>query len=116
MTGFGYDHGEAWSQNMEFFKHFTDVSRGVRRLGSAAVDLCHVALGITESYHEFYLKPWDVCAGGEQIDPVAPAAASERPLLTALLPLSLSFSFSFLTTTTTTVMGMPTTATRSSHG
>ena len=63
VTGFGYDHGEAWAMNMEFFKHFTDVSRGVRRLGSAAVDLCQVALGITESYHEFYLKPWDVCAG-----------------------------------------------------
>ena len=30
---------------MELFKEFTDVSRGVRRLGAAAVDLCHVALG-----------------------------------------------------------------------
>ena len=63
VTGFGYDHGEAWALNMEFFKHFTDKSRGVRRLGSAAIDLCHVALGITESYFEFYLKPWDVSAG-----------------------------------------------------
>jgi len=35
----------------------------VRRMGSAAVDLCQVALGITEAYYEFYLKPWDVCAG-----------------------------------------------------
>lgn len=30
---------------MELFKELTDVSRGVRRLGAAAVDLCHVALG-----------------------------------------------------------------------
>lgn len=30
---------------MELFKELTDVSRGVRRLGAAAIDLCHVALG-----------------------------------------------------------------------
>ena len=34
---------------MEFFKHFTDVSQGVRRLGAASVDLCHVALGMHRS-------------------------------------------------------------------
>ena len=45
VTGFGYEHDEAWAANMELFKEFTDVSRGVRRLGAAAVDLCHVALG-----------------------------------------------------------------------
>lgn len=45
MTGFGYDHDEAWATNVELFKQFTDASRGVRRLGAAAVDLCHVALG-----------------------------------------------------------------------
>ena len=45
VTGFGYEHDEAWAANLELFKHFTDVSRGVRRLGAAAVDLCHVALG-----------------------------------------------------------------------
>ena len=45
MTGFGYEHDDAWAANMELFKEFTDVSRGVRRLGAAAIDLCHVALG-----------------------------------------------------------------------
>ena len=45
VTGFGYEHDEAWAANLELFKDFTDVSRGVRRLGAAAVDLCHVALG-----------------------------------------------------------------------
>ena len=63
MSGFGYDHDEAWALNMDFFRHFTHVSRGVRRLGAASVDLCQVALGLTEAYYEFYLKPWDVCAG-----------------------------------------------------
>ena len=45
VTGFGYEHDELWAQNLEFFKHFTDKTQGVRRLGAAAIDLCHVALG-----------------------------------------------------------------------
>ncbi|KAL8143032.1 hypothetical protein V2J09_016064 [Rumex salicifolius] len=63
VTGFGYEHDDAWSTNIELFKHFTDVSRGVRRLGSAAADMCHVALGIVEGYWEYRLKPWDMAAG-----------------------------------------------------
>ncbi|KAI9122589.1 hypothetical protein K1719_006429 [Acacia pycnantha] len=63
VTGFGYDHDDAWSTNIELFKEFTDVSRGVRRLGAAAVDMCHVALGIVEAYWEYRLKPWDMAAG-----------------------------------------------------
>jgi myo-inositol-1(or 4)-monophosphatase len=39
------------------------VSQGVRRLGAAAVDLCHVSLGIVDAYWEYRLKPWDVAAG-----------------------------------------------------
>lgn len=38
-------------------------SKGVRRLGAAAVDMCHVALGIVEAYWEYRLKPWDMAAG-----------------------------------------------------
>jgi myo-inositol-1(or 4)-monophosphatase len=45
VTGFGYEHDEAWSANLELFKELTDETQGVRRLGAAAVDLCHVALG-----------------------------------------------------------------------
>ncbi|KAF3450035.1 hypothetical protein FNV43_RR06114 [Rhamnella rubrinervis] len=63
VTGFGYEHDDAWATNMELFKEFTDVSRGVRRLGAAAVDMCHVALGIVEAYWEYRLKPWDMAAG-----------------------------------------------------
>ncbi|XP_078166810.1 myo-inositol monophosphatase like 1 [Carex rostrata] len=63
VTGFGYEHDDAWSTNIELFKHFTDVSRGVRRLGSAAADMSHVALGIAEAYWEYRLKPWDMAAG-----------------------------------------------------
>ncbi|EXC24757.1 Phosphatase IMPL1 [Morus notabilis] len=63
VTGFGYEHDHAWATNMELFKEFTDISRGVRRLGAAAVDMCHVALGIVEAYWEYRLKPWDMAAG-----------------------------------------------------
>ncbi|GAQ90760.1 Inositol monophosphatase [Klebsormidium nitens] len=63
VTGFGYEHDDAWATNIELFKHFTDVTRGVRRLGAAAVDLCHVALGLVDAYWEYRLKPWDVAAG-----------------------------------------------------
>ncbi|KAM3742178.1 hypothetical protein ACB098_07G051100 [Castanea mollissima] len=63
VTGFGYEHDDPWATNLDLFKHFTDVSRGVRRLGAAAVDMCHVALGIAEAYWEYRLKPWDMAAG-----------------------------------------------------
>ncbi|XP_020586351.1 phosphatase IMPL1, chloroplastic [Phalaenopsis equestris] len=63
VTGFGYEHDDAWATNMDLFKHFTDISRGVRRLGAAAVDMSHVALGIVEAYWEYRLKPWDMAAG-----------------------------------------------------
>ncbi|KAM0880644.1 hypothetical protein ACQ4PT_033436 [Festuca glaucescens] len=49
-------------------KRFMSVQRtsffpGVRRLGSAAADMSHVGLGITEAYWEYRLKPWDMAAG-----------------------------------------------------
>lgn len=63
VTGFGYEHDEPWAANMELFKEFTDVCQGVRRLGAAAVDLCHLSLGVVDGYWEYRLKPWDVAAG-----------------------------------------------------
>ena len=63
VTGFGYEHGIKWSTNMELFKRFTDDTQGVRRLGAAAIDLCHVACGKVDGYWEFDIKPWDMTAG-----------------------------------------------------
>ncbi|MCK4903607.1 MAG: inositol monophosphatase [Candidatus Marinimicrobia bacterium] len=63
VTGFGYEHSEKWSANMKLFKQFTDITQGVRRLGAAAVDLCHVACGIVDGFWEFDLQPWDTAAG-----------------------------------------------------
>ena len=63
VTGFGYDHLENWKRNMELFKHFTDITQGVRRLGAASIDICHAACGIVDGYWEYDLKPWDMAAG-----------------------------------------------------
>jgi myo-inositol-1(or 4)-monophosphatase len=63
VTGFGYEHDEAWTANMRMFKTFTDKTQGVRRLGAASVDLCHLAMGLVDAYWEYRLKPWDVAAG-----------------------------------------------------
>ena len=63
VTGFGYNHGELWQANMALFKQFTDLTQGVRRLGAAAVDFCHVACGMVDGFWEFDLKPWDTAAG-----------------------------------------------------
>nr|GMD11698.1 phosphatase IMPL1, chloroplastic [Ipomoea batatas] len=63
VTGYGYDRDDSWATNMELFKEFTGISRGVRRLGAASVDFCHVALGIVEAYWEYRLRPWDNAAG-----------------------------------------------------
>ncbi len=63
VTGFGYNHDEKWKKNMMMFKHFTGISQGVRRLGSAAIDLCHIATGQADGFWEYGLKPWDTAAG-----------------------------------------------------
>lgn len=48
---------------MEAFEHITNLSHGVRRDGSAALDLCYVACGRSEGFWEMKLAPWDVAAG-----------------------------------------------------
>ena len=63
VTGFGYEHGNLWEDNMKLFKIFTDITQGVRRSGAAAVDICHAASGKTDGYWEFDIKPWDIAAG-----------------------------------------------------
>ena len=63
IAGFGYEHGDLWEQNMTLFKHFTNTTQGVRRLGAAAVDICHVASGQADGFWEYDLKPWDTAAG-----------------------------------------------------
>ena len=63
ITGFAYEHDFRWVTNMKLFKDFTNISQGVRRLGSAAADLCYVACGKADGFWEIGLQPWDSAAG-----------------------------------------------------
>jgi len=63
VTGFPYD---AWTNpinNFAEFQRFSMRTQGVRRLGSAALDLCYVAAGRLDGFWEIRLNPWDVAAG-----------------------------------------------------
>jgi myo-inositol-1(or 4)-monophosphatase len=51
------------SPNIHFYHEFTLRSHGVRRAGSAALDLAYVACGRFEAFWEFHLNPWDTAAG-----------------------------------------------------
>ena len=48
---------------MEMFKIFTDKCHGVRRLGSAAIDICHVATGQVDGFWEYDLVSLGQCCG-----------------------------------------------------
>ena len=63
VTGFPYDISENPHSAIERFGAFLRNSRAVRRLGSAAIDLCYVANGVFDGYWEVSLHPWDMCAG-----------------------------------------------------
>ena len=62
-TGFPYDVQEKPEELVGLFGHFLGKSRAVRRLGSAAIDLCYVAAGRLDGFWEMHLGPWDVAAG-----------------------------------------------------
>ncbi len=64
MTGFPYDSWNTDQDNFANFVKFAKLTQGVRRLGSAALDLCYVAAGRFDGFWELALKPWDVAAAG----------------------------------------------------
>ncbi len=62
-TGFPYDIRTSRQNNLDNFCAFALRSQGVRRSGSAALDLCHVASGRLDGFWELKLNPWDCAAG-----------------------------------------------------
>ena len=64
VTGFPYDAWDTEQDNFANFIKFGKLTQGVRRFGSAALDLCYVAAGRFDGFWELALKPWDVAAGG----------------------------------------------------
>jgi myo-inositol-1(or 4)-monophosphatase len=63
VTGFPYDVHQRVDEIVGLFGAFVGRARAVRRLGSAAIDLCYVAAGRMDGFWESDLKPWDIAAG-----------------------------------------------------
>jgi myo-inositol-1(or 4)-monophosphatase len=61
-TGFPYDRAEM-PEALELFGRLAAATRGMRRLGSTALDLCYVAAGRLDGYYERGIWPWDLAAG-----------------------------------------------------
>ena len=63
VTGFPYDRFTNPDNNLDNFTRLAVQARGMRRLGSAALDLCFIADGRVDGYWEVSLEPWDLAAG-----------------------------------------------------
>lgn len=63
VTGFAYNIRETSNNNLDHFSRLSLRAQGVRRTGSAALDLCYVASGRFDGYWEVKLSPWDMAAG-----------------------------------------------------
>ena len=63
VTGFAYNVKEIFDPVITRYGNCLKAAQGLRRLGSAALDLCYVACGRFEGFWEQNLKPWDTAAG-----------------------------------------------------
>jgi myo-inositol-1(or 4)-monophosphatase len=63
VTGFPYDIHQTADEIVGLFRAFIGRAQAVRRLGSAALDLCYVAAGRMDGFWERRLRPWDAAAG-----------------------------------------------------
>lgn len=63
VTGFPYNVHSTKENNLDYFSNFILHAQAVRRLGSAALDLCYVASGRLDGYWELQLQAWDAAAG-----------------------------------------------------
>lgn len=62
-TGFPYDKKVNPENNLDRFRDVSLSVRGIRRLGSAVLDLCYTAAGFLDGYWELSLNPWDMASG-----------------------------------------------------
>jgi myo-inositol-1(or 4)-monophosphatase len=63
VTGFPYDLVDTPHNNLDNFTRLSRLTQAVRRMGSAALELCYVAAGRFDGYWEIRLGPWDLAAG-----------------------------------------------------
>lgn len=62
-TGFPYDIRTSKENNLDYFSKFALKAQAIRRAGSAALDLCYLAMGRFDGFWELKLSPWDTAAG-----------------------------------------------------
>ncbi len=62
-TGFAFQLGERFPKWLKALQNVFPHAKGIRRAGSAALDLAHTACGIYDGYFEMGLKAWDIAAG-----------------------------------------------------
>ena len=62
-TGFPYNDFKGLPQYLNLLNYLVKNTHGIRRLGSAAIDLAYVACGRFEAFYEYGLHPWDIAAG-----------------------------------------------------
>lgn len=62
-TGMPYDRNDNLDNNLKEINKVALVVRGIRRIGSAAIDLCYTAAGFFDAYWELNLNRWDIAAG-----------------------------------------------------
>jgi len=62
-TGFPFRKGDNFKRYLQMFEVVMQSCAGLRRPGSAALDLCYVAAGYTDGFFETGLSPWDIAAG-----------------------------------------------------
>ncbi len=63
ITGFPYDIHDNPDNTIGRFTDFLMEAQAIRRLGSAAIDLCYIAAGYGDGFWEAFIKPWDIAAG-----------------------------------------------------
>lgn len=67
-TGFPFRSRDRIDLYLSLFKRVFLTARGIRRAGSAALDLAQVASGVFDGFFEFHLAPWDIAAGAILIE------------------------------------------------
>lgn len=80
-TGFSYERYEERDKQLQIFGHLLGKSRGIRRPGAAALDLCFTAAGVFDGFWEKYLKAWDMAAGSlivEEAGGIVTSLSGER--------------------------------------
>jgi myo-inositol-1(or 4)-monophosphatase len=63
VTGFPYDIHEHPEKSLPYFNAMIQRAQGLRRLGSAALDICYLAMSRFDGFFEVFLHPWDTAAG-----------------------------------------------------